>query len=72
MYVGERISKTTTCRLLLPAGAVPSLPHFQQSAAAAAALLISQKPPFVWVLPPCVHSNCKAARQGLFHALPCL
>lgn len=33
---------------------------------------ISHKTPLIWVLPPPMHSGCKAAPQGPFRALPCL
>lgn len=69
MRVGERISRRPRWRLLLGLS-LPCLisnsqhQHQHQS--------FCKKTPFIWVLPSCMYSNCKAARQGLFHALPCL
>lgn len=49
MRVGESISRTPRSRLLLPSGAVPSLPCFQQFSAAAAAVVLQN---------PCLSRCC--------------
>lgn len=62
--LGEDLQETY---MEVPAGAVPPLPYCQQAAS-----VILQKTPVHPDTASRVHSLCKAAQRGLFHALRCL